>query len=174
MRTESALAVLRSAIQNEVAGQRFYEDASFYCFDPRAKEAFAALAKDEAEHTRLLLLEYEALSSRGRWIDPASALTTNAQVDITRFAFPDGPVAEELFPPERPAERSIDRRSDDMDTLAFGVHMERKAIELYGRATLRSQDAAARQAYDFLVEEETRHMRELKAHWERLAGIPWP
>lgn len=83
---ESALAVIRSAIHDEVTGQRFYDDAARYCIDPWAKEMFATLAKEEDVHTRLLLREYEALTTQGRWIDPEMALASDAVVDITRFS----------------------------------------------------------------------------------------
>ena len=49
---EGALAVIGTAIQNEVAGQRFYNDAAFFCIDPWAKEIFATLASEEEGHTR--------------------------------------------------------------------------------------------------------------------------
>ncbi len=171
---DGARAVLRTAIHNEFAGQRFYLDASLTCIDPRAKELFAVLAQEEEDHARLLLLEYEALGSQGQWIDLASALSSDFEVDITGMTFPEEPDAQELFSPDRPAGRTIDRRSDDMDALAFGIHLERKAIEIYGQAAVAAQDFDAKQAYEFLLEEETRHLQQLKARWERLAGIPWP
>ncbi len=170
---ENALTILRSAIHSEIAGQRFYLDASFTCIDPRAKEVFATLARDEEEHSRLLLLEYESLTSLGRWQDPVTVLSSDVDVDITRFSFPDEPVTDELFPSDWQASQAVDRRSDDMDALAIGIHLEIKAIELYGDAAAMAQETAARQAYEFLVSEENRHLQQLKDQWERLADMPW-
>jgi rubrerythrin len=167
---ESALVVIGTAIQNEVAGQRFYNDAAFSCIDPWAKETFAALAVEEEAHTRLLLAEYDAVATHGRWLDPGAAEAIGVDVDITRFTFPDDEPAVELFPPQWSADRAIDRRSNDLDALAFGIGLERKAIGLYGKAAEETEDPAARDAYRFLVEEETRHYQELKAQWEKLAG----
>jgi rubrerythrin len=170
---ESALAVVRRAIHDEVAGQRFYSDAARYCIDPWAKEIFARLAQDEEGHTRLLLVEYEALKTQGRWLDPKKALAKDADVDITRFSFPEDELGKELFPPEWAAADAIDRRADDLAALAFGVSMEQEAIALYAEEVEVAHDPAARQAYQFLIEEETRHYQQLRDRWEQLAGMPF-
>ena len=170
---ESALAVIRRAIHNEIAGQRFYSDASFYCIDPWAKDVFSSIAREEEKHTQLLLVQYQALETRGQWIDPDKALDGASEVDITRFTFSDDDSAAELFPPQRSVGDAVDRRADDLAALAFGVRMEQEAIELYDGERARLQDPAAQQAYIFLVEEETRHYHQLKDQWERLSGRPF-
>ena len=167
---EKALAIVRSAIHNEVSGQRFYNDAANYCIDLWAKEVFADLARDEEEHTRILLLAYEALTTEGLWIDLDAARASNVHVDVTRFDFPQEESVEDLFPFQWSAAQAIERGSDDLAALAFGIHMEKRAIEQYSQAGEGSKDPAAREAYRFLVEEETRHYDQLKAHWETLAG----
>jgi hypothetical protein len=168
---ESALAVIRSAIHDEVSGQRFYNDAARYCIDPWAKEMFATLAKEEDVHTRLLLLEYEALTTHGHWIDPEMALASDAVVDITRFVFPEEDSIASLFPPDWSGDGAIDRRSDDLAALAFGIDMERRAIDLYERGARGATDLSARRMYELLVGEETEHYQQLKDQWEKLAGV---
>ncbi|MFC2046635.1 ferritin family protein [Chloroflexota bacterium] len=170
---ESALVVLRRAIHNEVNGQRFYSDAAHYCIDPWTKEMFASMAEEEIVHTRLLLLEYDALTRHGRWIDPDAALTSDADVDITAITFPEDELSEELFPTQGTAGNNVDRRSDDLAALAFGINMEKMAIDLYGRAAKVTEDQAAQKAYRFLVLEETRHYDQLRNQWEELAGMPF-
>jgi rubrerythrin len=167
---KSALAIVRRAIHNEITGQRFYNDAAYYCIDPWAKEIFSTLAQEEQVHTRLLLLESESLTEHGRWLDFETASASDAKVDITRFEFPDDEPGQELFPLEQPVEGAVNRMADDLAALAFGIQMETEAIELYSQAGAMAGDPAARQAYQFLVEEETRHYNELKDQWEKLAG----
>jgi|GEM_PF-969027 len=167
---EGALAALQRAIYNEIVGQRFYDDAAYYCVDLWAKDIFATLARDEEEHTRLLLVEYEALKTRGRWIDLEAARESDAEVDITGISFPDGAPEETLFPVQRSVGEIVDRRADDLAALAFGIKMEQAAIELYGLQAKITGDPAGREAYRVLVQEETRHYDELRAQWERLAG----
>lgn len=170
---EAALAVIRRAIHNEVAGQRFYNDAALYCVDPWAKDLFADLAQDEARHTQLLLVEYESLQVRGQWIEPVAALQTEAAVDITKITLPDDNSAE-LFPPQWTAAEAVDRKADDLAAVAFGLQIEQRAIALYRQEAVKHTDRAAQEAYQFLVEEEMRHHSQLKERWERLAGIPFP
>lgn len=168
---QSALAVVRRAIHDEIAGQRFYNEVALRCIDPWAKAVFADLTREEEAHTRLLLLEYESLTTQGRWIDPEIAMASGSDVDITRFTFPDTQPAEELFLPEWSAEGVIDRRVDDVAALAFGIRMEERAISLYSQSAEETDDPVARQAYGFLIDEEVRHYHQLSKQWERLAGL---
>lgn len=170
---ENVLAVLRQAIHNEIAGQRFYRDAAHFCIDPWAKEIFATLAQDEEEHTHLLLVEYKSLATSGRWVDPEQARAGSDDVDITQFTFSDDAPVEELFPPEWSANQAVNRLADDLAALAFGIEMEKKAIALYENQAEATTDPAALQTFRFLIEEEKRHYRDLKTHWEKLAGMPF-
>jgi rubrerythrin len=169
-----ALAVLRHAIHNEIAGQRFYNDASFYCIDPWAKDLFSSVAREEEKHTQLLLVQYKALETRGQWVHPEIALDAAPEVDISSFTFSDDEPAVELFPPQRSAGDAVDRRADDLAALAFSVRMEKEAIDLYNGERARAQEPAAQEAYGFLIEEETRHYRQFMNQWERLSGRPFP
>jgi rubrerythrin len=167
---QGALRVIGNAIHNEVSGQRFYSDAAHFCIDLWAKEMFASLAEEEELHTRLLLVEYEALSSGGNWIDHKTALEKEARVDVTAFTFPEDELGEDLFPAHGSSDQSVDRTMDDLSALALGIGMETKAIDLYTKAAIATDDIAAREAYEFLVVEETRHYDQLRAQWEKLAG----
>ena len=171
---EGAIAVIRHAIHNEIAGQRFYNDASFYCIDPWAKDLFSSIAREEERHTQLLLVQYKALETRGQWVHPEIALDAAPEVDIASLTFSDDEPAVELFPPQRSAIDAVDRRADDLAALAFSVRMEKEAIHLYDSERARVQDPAAQEAYSFLIEEETRHYRQFMSQWERLSGRPFP
>ena len=170
---DSALAVIRRAIHNEIAGQRFYNDASFYCIDPWAKDIFASIAREEEKHTQLLLVEYNALETLGRWVETDRALERASGVDITSFTFTDDEPAGDLFPFQQSIGDAVDRRADDLAALELGIRMEQEAIALYDGERASAQDPAALEAYKFLVEEETRHYHQLKEQWERLAGRPF-
>jgi rubrerythrin len=170
---QGALAVIRQAIHNEVTGRRFYDDAAFYCVDPWAKETFAQLATEEERHIHLLLVEYESLETRGRWIEAGAALERAPAIDITHISFAQDQAGPVLFPSQAAPGEAVDRRADDLAALALGIDMELAAIDLYKREKETASQAAAREAYAFLVEEEQRHYEELKRQWERLAGKPY-
>lgn len=171
---ESALAVIRQALHNEIAGQRFYSDAAFYCIDLWAKEIFADLAQEEQVHTQVLLQEYESLKTEGRWLDLAAAQANGTGVEITQIDFADDMPALELFPPQMPVERAVDRQADDLIALAFGIKMEQETIALYAQAAQDAVNSVARTIFNHLVEEETRHYYQLKTRWEGLAGMAYP
>jgi rubrerythrin len=168
-----ALAVIRGAIQNEIAGQRFYNDAAYHCIDPWAKETFSTLAREEEKHTLLLLGEHQSLTSQGRWLSPQAALELGASVDITGITFSGDEPGVAILPAGRSAGEAIDRRADDLEALAFGLQIEKRSIAVYQQEADAAVDSAAREAYRFLVEEERRHYRQLKVRWESLAGRPW-
>jgi rubrerythrin len=167
---EGALAVLQRAIHNEIVGQRFYDDAARYCVDLWAKEVFAGLAREEEEHTRLLLVEYESLRTQGRWIDFEIARVSDAEVDISGIRFQEGGPGKDLFPAQGSIGEAVDRRADDLSALALGIRMEQEAIELYDLQADTVEDPAGQETYRILVQEETRHYHELRAQWEKLAG----
>jgi rubrerythrin len=171
---QGALVAIQRAIQSEIAGQRFYADAAFHCIDPWAKEVFDRLAREEEDHVLLLLGEYESLMTQERWLPPEAALQLGSDIDITKMVFPSGGFATELFPSDWPATQAIDRRADDLSALAYGLKLEKRAINLYQRKAEGAEEPAAREAYSFLVEEERRHCRQLRAEWENLAGRSWP
>ncbi len=170
---EGTLAAIRLAIRNEIAGQRFYQDAAFYCIDPWAKDVFANLVREEEVHTQMLLVEYEALKKTGKWIEVEQALEREANIEITMLDFSGDESEAELFPPEWSVGDAVDRRADDLAALAFGIRMEKEAISLYSRERASTPDPSARTAYSFLIEEESRHYDQLKSQWERLAGQPF-
>jgi rubrerythrin len=170
---ETALSVIRRAVQSEIAGQRFYSDASSHCIDPWAKEVFSFLAHEEERHTQLLLMEYQSLDKYGHWIEPDDAMADTTAIDITQFTFLEEGAGEELFPSGWSASDAVDRRADDLAALAFGIEMERQAIAVYGDQARSSTEPAARRAYELLLAEERQHLRKLTERWEQLAGIPF-
>jgi hypothetical protein len=108
---EPALIVLLRAIQNEIATQRFYDDAASYCIDPWAKDVFGSLAREREDRAYLLLCEYESLRANGRWHHGGSAWPADPGPDFSRLRFEEGEKAEEVFPEERRSgDRSAQRR----------------------------------------------------------------
>jgi rubrerythrin len=169
-----ALAAIRGAIQNEIAGQRFYQDAAHFCIDPWAKEAFATLAQEEEKHVTLLLGEHQSLTTEGRWLPPRAALELGAEADISQISFSADEPEAALFPAGRSARQAIDRGADDLSALAFGLQIEERSISLYQRQADEIADPAGREALLFLVTEERRHREQLQSRWESLAGETWP
>jgi len=168
-----ALVVLLRAIQNEIAGQRFYDDAARYCIDPWAKELFSNLARDEETHAQLLLGQYDALRSGAGWLPIDDALARGAEADVSRLTFPPMDPSIAVFPSGWSPDQALDRGADDLSALALGIELEKMAVALYQGQRSAITDEDAQEAYAFLEQEERRHCRELTAQWERLSGTPW-
>lgn len=168
-----ALVVLLRAIQNEIAGQRFYDDAARYCIDPWAKELLSTLARDEEVHAQLLLGQYDALRSGAGWQSLQAAIARGATADLRRLTFPAEEPSAALFPSGWSPDQALGRTADDLSALALGIEIENLAVALYKGEGAAARDDAARDAYEFLVQEERRHYRLLTTHWERLSGTPW-
>jgi hypothetical protein len=67
----------------------------------------------------------------------------------------------------------VDRRTDDLAALAFGIRMEERAIGMNSQAAWTAKDRLAGEPHGFLVEEETRHCEQLRRNWEELSGMAW-
>jgi len=168
-----ALVVLLRAIQNEIAGQRFYDDAARYCIDPWAKELLSDLARDEETHAQLILGQYDALRSGAGWLPIDQALDRGAGADISRLTFPPLEPSVTLFPSGWSPDQALDRGADDLSALALGIEMEQMSVALYQGQRSVVTDEDAQEAYAFLEQEEHRHWQQLVSQWERLTGTPW-
>jgi len=165
MEKENALRVMWEGMINERDGYRFYTEAARRTKHRRGQEMYEGLARDEAQHLRLFLVEYLALSKGEPWVDPKEAMESDLEFDMDRSDFgldlkkPEGAatVSEKLFPDEWKQEVRIGSLDDDLAALRFGMEIEERAFKLYEEAGAASSDPKAKEAYDFLVEEEKRH-----------------
>lgn len=169
---QSTLIVLRRAIQNDLAGQRFYFDAASCCIDPWAKEVFMTLALKKEKQIRRLLAEYESVRDVNRRNGHGPGRSSRAALDITHLTFEDDEEVEGSIPFQRTAGQLVDRRSDDLEALALGIDMERSVLELYRQASMAAEDQEVRKAYEFLLDDKARYYHRLRDQWQELAGVP--
>jgi rubrerythrin len=156
----SPLGILRRAMQVERDGYKFYTEAAERAVGERGKEMFRGLAADEEKHLRLLLIEYKALESGQGWIDPTQALEQDVDLDPAEPDLPGEEYPEPLpiFTPAR--QPSLD---GDVAALEFGMETERLSYDLYRGAAKAQADPSAKQAYEFLAQEEDRHYKILQS-----------
>jgi len=162
VKVDEALGALRWAIAGERDGYRFYLEAAERSADSMGKSTFLDLAHAEEDHLRLLLVEYESVSSGQGWVNPEEAMAREVAVDITRPLFPgDEGVLEEGESPfgETWAAYEIDGISGDLAALELGMEMERRFYQAYKKAAAEARDTAGRQAYEFLMREENGHFK---------------
>ncbi len=150
----SPLGIVRRAMQLERDGYKFYTEAAARASGERGKNMFLGLAADEEKHLRLLMVQYKALESGQGWIDPAQALEQELDIDPANPNLPgeDYPEPAPVFSPSR-----IPSLESDIAALEFGMEAEKLSYELYTNLAKETSDAAAKQACEFLAQEENRH-----------------
>ncbi len=152
----SPQGVLRRGMTLERDGYKFYMQAAERASDPRGAAMFRDLAEQEVDHLKLLLVEYEALEENGRWLPFREAMDRSIDID------PDDPDLPGEEPPsdyELPVftpEREVSLESD-LAALDFGLETEDISRDLYAQGAEQTEDERAREAYQFLVQQEERH-----------------
>jgi rubrerythrin len=177
MSQEQVLSVLWESLINERDGYRFYVEASRRTRHHRGAEMYESLAGDEIQHLRLFLVEYLAVSRGQPWIDLKEAMQSDLEFDVDEPDFglglkkPQGAatVSEKLFPAEWKQAAKIGSLDDDLAALRFGMEIEERAYKLYAQAGADASDPKAKEAFDFLVEEEKRHYHLIENAYSYLA-----
>ena len=155
----NVVEILKKAMEIEWEGREFYLKAAENTEDAKGKQIFRELADDEESHYSVLERQYKALNELNKWIDIPEIKET--QIDL----------AEPLFPAGKEAmQRSIAKKSDDLDAIIFGLDIESKSFDMYRQAALDTNDNSGKALFQFLTDEERRHFEILMMRYEALAG----
>lgn len=153
------VAGVREAILTEQTGMEFYSVAAHNTHDPRGREVFDQLAREEAEHQRWLRRQYQLLLEN-RPFEPLHA---------TRHADLSG--ASPIFSDE--LKSRIGQAHWEMTALSVGLTLEHAAISRYlGLAELAVQPDARRFFEELAAWEET-HAAALRRQHELLVQSYW-
>jgi rubrerythrin len=157
--------VLRRGMSLERDGYNFYTLAADRASGERGRAMFLDLASQEKDHLRLLLAEYRALDEGKGWLSYEEAMQADFPLDPTAPDLPGEEPPEPLpvFTPDRDV--SLE---GDIAALEFGLETERISRELYAQAAQETDDAHAREAYQFLTHQEEQHYQLLQNTLEYL------
>lgn len=148
---------LQFAIETEKKGYRFYRVAAESTSDPKGKEVFSQLARDEIEHMCVFTTLYTSLTNDEAWLTYEEALEKFGEARPDEEIFPDGPVqGEEGF--------------DDMKALQEALEFEKKAVSFYQAQAGKVTEDRARSFYEKLVEIEEGHVKIIQAEIDSLSG----
>ena len=156
---DTALAILKRAMQVEQEGCEFYLKVAQTTQDEKGQETFRALASDEQNHLRLIKRQYDALTSENKWV--SSPEIKPVQIDLGKPLFPEDSEA---------LEKVIKTKSRDSDALLFGLDIESKSFDMYRRAAVETADALGKAMFEFLAGEEKSHFDILMMRYEYLSG----
>jgi rubrerythrin len=154
-KTDQALAVLKTAIQTETEGIRFYTQAAERTDDPAGKEFFGSLAAEELEHRQLLETQLAARQAGQGW-----RKHTALKAPIKRAR---------LFTPGR-LKRDVDAHTSDLSALRIALTIESSAVAFYSQAAEQSDDDQARAMFRDLAQMEQAHEATLQREYDFLLG----
>jgi len=145
----------------ETNGLAFYQRAAAKSRDPAVRDLFLKLAGDEKEHLATFQELEETLHTQR--IDRAG-YTDDAEIN----AYIDRLLKTQVFADRNDVDRLADQAADDMEALAVGMKAERDAIVFYQEMMDFVDSKDAREAFDWILKEERRHLRGLGERSEAL------
>lgn len=147
-----AIEAIKTAIQMEKDGLRFYEEAAGKTDNELAKKTFQRIARDEADHLKTFKQMFDTITGTEAWRD------------LAKFTPKVGKVP--MF--EGEIEKKGDVDPSDVDALRVALDNERKGIEHYRDAAAQTADEMAKEIYGKIEQEEVYHYDLLQAQLDSL------
>jgi len=149
--------ILQDAVQMELAGMKFFERAAEIMTHPRAKQMFLNLVKQERRHVSVLETQLGRVSGGMDWATLDEAMSAESS-------------GASIFGPDSSEELELRPDAGELEVIEVGMRVEKKSIDYYKSAGLRSDNPRAKETFDWLVEEETGHLTILKAEYDNRSG----
>ena len=151
---------LKRAIQAEFEGQHFYMMAAQTTKDPKGKEIFELLSREELDHAEYLKSQYESVIKDGQ-LDPKLALKSRVEFSIANPIF-----SEEI-------RGRIKEAHYEMTALAVGIQLELTAKNFYEKCAGEATNPQEKQFFDELASWEAGHYNALLSQQESLKEDYW-
>jgi len=150
------LEILRSAIQMEIDGKEFYQQAGEKSSNKLARELFQGLASEEDDHRRKFEEIYEALKKGQDWpaVEPPSG---------------KGKQLESIFlKASKELGSEIKIAQSELEAIETAMNMELKTYDLYRSQSKQSTSPLQKRFYQALAAEERGHHLVLLDSYEYL------
>ncbi len=139
---ERTAEAMKTAIEMEKSGHRFFTEASNKVKHEVGRKLFRRLASEEIEHLKTFEKIFDELSKGGDWKQAMSSLGTTRRMpyfDEARKEFK----AEDL--------------TVELDYLRRALDIERRAIDFFENAIAGAQTEEAKDVFKKILEEEKNH-----------------
>lgn len=146
---------LMEAIKAERDGYSFYMMAAGGTGDPKGKEVFETLAREELDHMNFLRQQYDAILKTGR---PDMNIKLGPRKDLTGIS----PIFSERL------KSRIKDAHIEMSALSIGIQLELDAIKFYKEQARTSTDPDVTGFFNELADWETGHYNAL---WEQQQAL---
>jgi rubrerythrin len=161
MDTMKILESLRIALQTELNGIQFYRLAAERTNDPKGKEVFSLLARDEEIHFEELKRWYTSIVNTTAW--KPSITLAEAQTIFKG----DSPIFSEEI------KGRIKERHFEMSALSIGALLETDSIDFYRKMKEDTDDPQAKKMFEDLQKWEQRHLEAITKQMDVLKEDYW-
>lgn len=141
---EKVLVALQTAMEAEMTGHHFYNNAAATTTDPQGKETFKRLAEEELLHFNYLKKQYGSVLETGNF-NFSTPLAENFDAEIS------GPI----FSPQLKAR--IKQSHFEVSALSVGMQLELNAVNFYRQCAEESDNAEVKAFFNHLVKWEQGH-----------------
>lgn len=152
--------VIWRALMAEREGHSFYVMAALTTRDPKGREVFEQLARDEMSHIQFLRTHFEAVHTSG-------TLATGVVLDNPSPLNPTSPIFSDEI------KSRIHEAHLEMTALAIGMQLELDSIAYYRRQASEATGSDVRSIFSRLAEWEDEHYRALFNQHEQLKDQYW-
>jgi rubrerythrin len=146
---------MRTAIEMEKSGHRFFTEASNKVKHEVGRKLFSRLAAEEIEHMRTFEKIFDEISNSGDWKEAVAAIKPARRVpyfDEARKEFKAGDMSVEL------------------DYLKRALDLERNAMQFFERAIQETESPEARDVFKRILGEEQGHYDLIQSEIDSING----
>lgn len=161
-KTDQLLEVVKDAIRVENDGYQFYRVVEEKITDPKGKEVFSSLAKDETNHMQILKSLYQSIKEEGEYkFDETKDMKHILQTTS------ENPIFSKEF------KERIEQVQFEMAALSVGILLEKNSIEFYTKSARQSEDKDVKMLFNYLANWEGEHLRVLVQQQKLLQQDYW-
>ena len=131
----------------EKEGLGFYEKAAKNVSDPRVKDMFTRLAKEERDHI-------QTLQTKVRFLQPAISGKGKTRTHLDLFI--SNELKGKIFPASET--KAVQNFKSDMEALEFGIESERRSIEVLSSLLENEKKLDVKVIFSHLIVEEKKHL----------------
>lgn len=153
---KQSLEIIQTAMNLEKEGREYYRTAAKKTKDPKGKDFFLMLAKDEEEHMALFTMIYQSLREKGTWGSLPAGQLTKRKVQSTS-----------IFNKKEAGETKAD--VGDIKAVEIAIGKEKNAIDFFSQSIDKVDEKDAKALLKELVEIEEGHLNLLKGELSALS-----
>jgi rubrerythrin len=154
----SEVELVDIAKQIERCGEAFYEQALKFVKDPKIKELFEFLLREEGEHAKAFEEMLASVRYRGEW-----------RADAQYQSYLRTVVESRVFPTPEAARKLVNELGNEIDAIRFAITFEKDTVLFFHdlRRMVRDEDVPV---IERLIAEEQNHLRVLGEMLAKVRG----